>query len=198
MSTSYPISSDIQVSVLSEYDADGFLGIGLDGESATVKDPPIEAFHPFGFQGRPRDPITDDAGNVDPAFACNVLRLSEGSMDHCIVLNDPRTARRLPQVTKGGAIFYADTGKADLPRIIASGDDGTIKIHVPADATVTIEVAGGPSIFIDNGTVQLGAPGGAPPIKDAGGVITTWMQALATATGVPAPAGYLATKVQVT
>ncbi len=197
MSASHPISTDVQVSVLSEYDADGFLGIGLDGESATVKDPPIEAFHPFGFLGRPRDPTTDDEGNADPAFACNVLRLSEGSMDHCMVLNDPRTMRRLLMVPKGGSLQYADTGKADLPYVFASGDDGTLKLHVAADATVTIEVAGGPTIFIDNGTVQVGAPGGAPAVKDPGS-LTAFFQGLSTATGVPMPAGYLATKVKVT
>lgn len=196
-----PLVTDLQVSCLSVYDGDGFLGIGLDGEAAVSKLPPAQALHPFGFLGRPRDPATDSNGNVDPAKGCLVLRYTEGNVDHAIVLNDPRTAGHLPQVGKGGSLQYADTGATDLPYVLCNPDDGSITIHVPSTTKVTIEVAGGPSLTIDNGAVQAGAPGGFPAVYDAG--LTAFLQAVSTALGAaghpvgPAPP-IAATKVKVT
>lgn len=195
-----PLYPDIGACVLSAYDADQFLTLGIDGDAATTKLPPVEAIHPLGFIARPLDPETDSDGNINQGQACTLLRLAGENEDMAMALGDPRVTPTLPALPKGSAMLYGPTGSDDLPRILCSGVDDSITIHVGSATKVTIEVAGGPSITVDNGAVQLGAPGGAPLVKDDGGIAAAWsqIQSLFASLGrtFTPPTGYTCTKAK--
>jgi hypothetical protein len=198
----FPLRPDLQSATSSSYDPDGFLQVGVDGDSATTNLPPLEALHPLGFIARPMDPGTDGAGNVNQGQACTVIRLTGDNTDDAIVLSDPRATGQLPQLPLGSAMLYEPSGAADPARVLASGADHTLTIHVTTGAKVTIEVAGGPSLLIDGTAVQLGAPGGQFVVVNPA-ALTASFAALQTAlagigvTWTP-PTGIAATKAMAT
>lgn len=107
---------DMGVAVFSERDTDGFVNISYDGYQPPNQKAGIgavEAHHPFGFQGRPRDPEQDSQGS--PGIGATVLRFSDQNGDHLFPLGDPRTTPKLPTVGKGGSIQYGDTGAPVVP-----------------------------------------------------------------------------------
>lgn len=113
-------------SLLSEYDADGFLGIQIDayGEQASGM-PTFEAIHPQGFAGRPRDPSEAGAGTN--------LYFFQGDQAFVLSTQDPRsiTGGYVPGLTKGSSIQYGDRGVDDDGNAkgpsfyLIDGDDGT-------------------------------------------------------------------------
>lgn len=107
------LAFDFGVATFSEYDSeDGHLGISFDhpGENAGV--PPAEAFSPFGFISRPLDPEAD--AEATPTTGCTVFLVQDGDAHHLMPLQDPRVTEILPQVRKGGAMFYCAAGSYAL------------------------------------------------------------------------------------
>lgn len=127
---------DLGMVALSEYDADGWLGVSYDayGEQNSGIHP-AELHSPHGFYSRPLDPDTDGAGN--PTIGCNVWWSWEGNDAHAMLGSDPRLVANLPPLLKGEAIFYGP--KANFARCHA---DGSISMLTTDDGTVT-----GQSIF---------------------------------------------------
>jgi hypothetical protein len=113
---------------LSDWDADGFLGIQID-PVASDEDPggmPLaEAHHPYGFFGRPRDPDADGRG-------CSVLTMRRGSRErYAFVKSDPRTLELIPNGTKGVSYQFAFTDAGELSFHEIDGETGTHSIYVP-------------------------------------------------------------------
>lgn len=185
---------------LSVYDADGFLGLQADGlgeEQSGLA--PSEAWHPYGFDARPRDPDVD--ANGTPKAGAALLRLSEGNLERAMAVNDPRPLQRLPALGKGSTRHYADTGGSDLPYVLLRGEDGACAIHVPVDApSILLEHAAGTKIQVSASMVDLGGTGGNPVVVD-GGALAAFFAAIQTAFAnlgqtVTPPTGYTATKVK--
>lgn len=103
---------DIGLSVLTTYDADGFLGVQIDAygeQNASVH--PYELHHPYGFMGRQLNPVADAAGNLDPSQSTQTLWAYEGSRGHGIALEDPRVVPTLPQIRPGESLWYGAAGQ---------------------------------------------------------------------------------------
>lgn len=118
------------MSVLSEYDEDGFLGISHDayGEKRSGVHPGEVHWHGGVFH-RPRDPETDSQGT--PKLGASVWQAWEGSQGHIMLASDPRAIPKLPRLKKGGGGIYGDTGKEQLPFEVYDGDTGTRTTYVP-------------------------------------------------------------------
>lgn len=118
---------DLGVAMLSEYDADGFIGIQVDlyGEQAASA-PAFEGHHQYGFLSVPLDPEKDSTAQPT-ANACSVLYGWEGSRGHVWLLGDPRVTTKLPKVVKGGSIQYGATGSFH----VIDGKTGTQVLYVP-------------------------------------------------------------------
>ena len=101
---------DLGVAMLTEYDADGFLGLQHDpyGEQ-DASTPSAELHHQYGFISRALDPETDSSAQPT-ANHCSVLRAWEGSRAHTWLLGDNRITPKLPPLTKGGSVQYGATG----------------------------------------------------------------------------------------
>lgn len=193
----HALALDLGVAVLSEYNADGFLGIGIDayGEDAAGLQP-AEAHHPFGFLGRPLDPDVDGAGQ--PTLGASLYRFDEENGTTVLVCGDPRVTAKLPQVAKGGSIQYGTTAALDVAYAHFDGADGSWVVHVPAGAAkARIEFDGGPSIEVTNTAIELGGPG-ALPAAVASPAFLAWLGVVGAASGAGAPPGDVAaTKVKV-
>lgn len=129
---------DLGVAVLSEYDADGFIGVGLDhyGEKLAGVDPG-ELHSAYGHLSRPLDPEVDNQGNVPPGRGCNAWYAWEGSQLHVKFGSDPRVIQNLPTLQKGESL---DHGAANnFTRYYA---DGSVATMTTSDATPT-----GQSVF---------------------------------------------------
>lgn len=121
---------DIVMSVLTEYDSDSFLGIAYDGYGEQKSGiHPAEVHWHGGVFCRPRDPEVDGKGNVK--IGANVLHAWEGNVGHVFPLSDPRAVQKLPELKKGGAGIYGDTGKEQLPFWMYDGDTGTATCYIP-------------------------------------------------------------------
>ncbi len=196
------LTVDIDIVRLSTYDADGFLGIGIGGVSAKTELAVCETHHPFGFAARPHDPEVDDEG--EPVAACSVLRLEEGSTDTVIALGDPRATPLLPALPKGSTLHYAwrgPTKPSDIPRVLLSGADGSVVVHVPSSPaegqTLRLEHGEtGPAVVLDATAVHLGAATGTFPVMIATPDLIAFFAALSAATGAPLPTLYQATKAK--
>jgi hypothetical protein len=146
---------DICQSVLTEYDADGFLGLAWDayGEKRAGVAPAEVHWH-GGIGHRPRDPDTDNEGSSKRG--ANVWQAWEGNQAHIILGSDPRAVPKLPRAKKGGSFFYADTGKGQLPYIVMDGDDGSFTLYVPyAFSGLTPTKAMAISIDVPNQALQI-------------------------------------------
>ena len=160
---SFPIRPDVQAATSSFYDADGFLTIGVDGESVEpAAIPPVESMPPLGLFSRPFDPDTDPLGNPLPGKGCSLLRLVGDNDDQVVALTDPRVVGFLPRLGKGASCLYEPIDRnpdkspvTDLARVTLN-HDGThaVLVHAPAPvpsnpvSTVTVEVAGGPVVTL--------------------------------------------------
>lgn len=205
---SFPIRPDIQTATSSSYDADRFLSLGVDGDSADVALQPVESMPPLGLFARPIDPATDGTGNPLPGQSCSLLRLVGDNDDQAIALTDPRVVGLLPLLAKGAVCLYEPTnvdadGKtkvADLARV-SLNDDGShrIVIHAPASTTPTkiiIEIAGGPTITVDGTAVPPNVKiesGGTALIVDSTGVQAGAAGGTALALAAPAFLAWLGT-----
>jgi hypothetical protein len=114
---------DLGIAVLTEYDADGFLGAQPDvfGEQSSGVQA-YELHHPYGFQGRPNDPDVGPDGT--PKTGAALLYWLEGSLGHALALQDPRVQSKLPQLKKGGSIQYDRLGAFD---VFSPGDTSTVR-----------------------------------------------------------------------
>lgn len=130
----------------------------LLGEGATCA--PGEAYHPFGFQGRPKSPDVDPVSS-DVTNGARVLYWFEGSTLHGVVLDDPRRSNELPELEEGGSLWYADASGA-WSRYRA---DGTLEVRAPAGKTITVQVGSGALVEVSDGTVKVGGQAAVPLAK---------------------------------
>lgn len=155
MGRAHSLSLELAVAVLSEYDADGFIGIAIDAYAEPTKGlPSYEAMHPLGLISRPRDPVVDADGV--PTLGATTLRMISGNEEHSLAFGDPRATPKLPRLKKGGVAMYADTGKATIPFLLLDGDTGGAQLYVPYSttaSTIAIDVSteGAESIQIVHG-----------------------------------------------
>jgi hypothetical protein len=137
---------------LSEYDADGFIGIQTD---------------PQGDDARPMDPDADGLG-------CAVLIGKAGARDRWAWLgHDPRVVDKLPQLAKGSSCQYGSKGSF----VLQDGDTGTLTQYVPCafDASGTPTKAHLVQIGLDSGgkrTIQIVHADGYAILMDEEGGIT--------------------------
>lgn len=105
MGTRSFIELDFAHVVLSEYDADKFLGVTLDhyGEEEAGGHA-AEVLMPLGLLARPLDPDVQNDGS--PQVASTVLSMTEGDRLHAMPLTDPRTMASMPPLKKGGFMTY--------------------------------------------------------------------------------------------
>lgn len=111
---------DVGISILTEYDADGFLGFQYDaygGEKSGMSPGYLQHF--YGRISRQLD--RDDGG------ASGLLYAHDGSEIHAWALGDPRVVLKLPQVQKGGQALYDSNGSF----IAFQPDDRTVQVYVP-------------------------------------------------------------------
>lgn len=204
------IEIDLAVAMVSEYDADGFPGVGADFFGPNPGVAPGEQHHPLGVLARPRDPDVDSQGQ--PTLGATMLRMVEGNEEHALALGDPRATPKLPRNDKGGTVLYADTGAAVLPFARLSGADGTFQIYVPYGSPATamtialdVSTAGAESVQIVHGsgmriTMTAGGTNAVVvtnkagdaymAIDDAGITLNGNLQAIGgLAVGVPSPPG---------
>lgn len=149
---------NISIATKTEYSDDALtVAVAMLGDGATCA--PGEAYHPFGFQGRPKDPDVDPNGEV--INGARVLFWYEGSTLHAMPLDDPRRANKLPQVEKGGSLWYADADGA-WSRYKA---DGTLEVRAPAGKTITVQVGSGALVEVSDGAVLIGDAQAVPLAK---------------------------------
>jgi hypothetical protein len=180
---------DIHSAVASFYDEDGFLSVGTDVEGEkNAGAAPYESHHPYGFKGRPLDPVVDDEGNPDPTQAGQALVLKEGGQGHVMPLGDPRVDPKLPQLKPGESLQYGAAGHftrhladGSIVRMTTDqggGDDGAAKsVYDEVSPTGFRWVAPWGKIIFDASGLQittasgakftLGPIGGLPPPFDS-------------------------------
>ena len=148
----------------------------------------------FGFRSQLRDP--------DGSNAVEGLIAWEGDRGHALVLDDARFNHTLPDEGKGGSLQYAVFGAVSAPAlsyVVCRGNDGSITTKTGKGAGPIRwerEAAGSPVMEMNDAFVELGATGGDFVIIDKGGAMTSWIQAVSAATGVPAPPFITATLVK--
>jgi hypothetical protein len=144
-----PMTTDISSIAGTIYDSNGLLEaqvtpIGRNGTASSVG---AETYHPYGFIGRPADPVNDAQGNI--TNGCHVLFFYEGNTLHCLPLHDPRY--QPPALPKGGSAQYGSGGS-----YTTHDDQGNCVVKVPSGKKITIQIAGGPSVVVNGTTVQVG------------------------------------------
>ena len=162
---------DLGMAILSTYDADGFLGIGVDVPGyETAGTSTFDARFPYGTFGRPRDP--DVSADQSSRLGAITLFGFAGRDRHAWVLDDPRVTPKLPQAPKGTWGAYADTGRDELPVLVLDGATGSFALRVPhstgggvaSRVLVDVETPGAEEIVLAHGagvtsTVTLGLTG---------------------------------------
>ena len=136
------IEFDVGNAILSTYDENGFLGIGIDvpgGEQSGTGT--FENFAPFGTFSRPRDPSV--GANGQRTLGATTLYGYMGAGRFAWVYDDPRVVPKLPQASPGSWGAYADTGRADLTVMALDGTTGSFALVVPHSTS------GATSMFID-------------------------------------------------
>lgn len=103
---------DFGISVLADYDEDGFAQIQVDspGVGGTEGTQPAEALLPTGFYARPLDP--DRGPNGEIGLGAPILHVSVGDRRYAIPLGDPRDVikGRIPKLKKGGKMIAGGAG----------------------------------------------------------------------------------------
>lgn len=164
---------DLGTAALSQYDADGFLGISVDHYGDNAGGPPAEGHTVFGFHSRPSDPDVDQ--NAQPTRGCTVLYFLEGQRWHAMPLGDPRHLP--PQLTKGGSVQYCAAAGAYAK---FDGQSGAYSLAVPKGQSATFQAAGGPTVVMDaNGLTVGGASAQALALGPALAALITALQAFA-------------------
>lgn len=119
---------DIGLVALAAYDANGFIGVQVDGygeEDAAI--PMGEPHFPMGVLAFPLDPVRDTYGQADPARSCASIYFWEGGRLHTIPAGDPRLLRQLPRLAKGSAVLYGGTEAAVSTVIV---DAASMKVRL--------------------------------------------------------------------
>lgn len=149
---------DAGMSILSVYDADGYLGIGVDVPGyETAGTSTFEARFPYGTFGRPRDP--DVSVDRSARIGATVLFGYAGRDRHAWPLDDPRVWPKLPQLPKGSWGAYADTAREELPVMVLDGATGSFAVRVPhstgggvaSRVLVDVETPGAEEIVLAHG-----------------------------------------------
>jgi hypothetical protein len=145
-------SWQIGTTQLTEYDADGFLGLQVDsmGEAEEGGMDALDAIHPFGFEGRHLDPEQDATGGLS-------LYTFEGDDGYAIALGDYRLVSKLPELKKGGSRWYCATGSYG----VFDGDDGTLTFYIP----YAVNADGVPT---KAHLIQIGLDSSGAPVIDLG------------------------------
>jgi hypothetical protein len=172
----------------------GFLGIQPDRLGTGSSGPALEVLMPFGVLGRPIDPDLDPSGTV--TVGANVLQLADGDEGFTLPTGDPRFAKLLPDVDKGGAGLYA-TVQAGSDRRVAYllfGGDGSFTLQVPyaggkahvvsidlGTGVIRLAHGEGPVVELNATGVALGGKGGQAIVTDQG--LQAFLEAVSTALG---------------
>jgi hypothetical protein len=155
-----------------EFDADGFLGIQIDGfGEANCGLAPFETYHPLGFAARPRDP-GEEGG-------CTVLVFFDGEEGYTVALSDPRAAKSYPVLEKGSSVQYAHRTGSHKSYDLMDGTTGTKTILVEYEGgshQLTFKGDGSEVVLTTSGSLSATVSGGATvngaKITAAGDVIT--------------------------
>lgn len=171
---------DFAVAAFSDYDKDGHLRIqtdspGVDPTKGTVAS---EALCPLGFYARPLDPEKDDAATV--GLGSTLLTARAGNDRYQIPFSDPRDAKLVPKLKKGGRMMAGGAGKyrsfisidgldpdgenepGSIQALASYESDGTKKSH---GLSMNVRKKGKEDITIIHGEGQritLGASGARP------------------------------------
>lgn len=147
---------DIGQAILTTYDENGFLGIGVDvpgGDAAGTST--FDATWPYGTFCRPRDP--DVGVDGQRKLGATTLYAYLGPGRSALVADDPRVVPKLPQASKGTWGAYADTGRADLTVMVLDGTTGSFALVVPHSTSgatsmfIDVEVAGAEEFLVSHG-----------------------------------------------
>lgn len=129
--------------IQSSYDPTGFLKVQHDGLGESPNVGSSEVLHPGGLAYRGRDPELGPDGKALDGGGCKVLVAFDGTDYRIIYVGDQRAIARIPPLTKGGSVQYADTGKDGPISIdVHSGDDGTKQIYVEIDNSAHVITVG--------------------------------------------------------
>jgi hypothetical protein len=154
-----PLEFDVQIATLTEYDADGFIGLQVDGYGPDAGLEPVEMHGFAGFLARPADPVLGADGEPDPANSHAVLHATEGGRGHAWPLGHPGQLAKLPRLPKGSAIFYAPGAAGSW--MLFDGTTGTWELSTKgADGATTAPRAGGIRLDVAAGTLTLDMQGG--------------------------------------
>jgi hypothetical protein len=125
------------------YDATGFLRAQHEGLGEKPNVGSNEVLHPLGFAARARDPDTGPDGKALSGGGCKMLLFRDGTDLFSEFKGDQRAIARIPPLTKGGSVQYADTGKSGPISIdVHSGDDGTKQIYIEIDQSAHVLTIG--------------------------------------------------------
>lgn len=178
--------------LFTERQESGFIGIQPDRHGPSSSGPALEVMMPFGLLGRPLDPDLDPGGAV--TIGANVLLLADGDEGFTLPAGDPRFAKLLPDVDKGGAGLYATVRAGTELRVayLLFAGDGSFTLKVPygggkahlftIDLTMGVLrlVHGeGPVIELNAAGAVLGGTGGHAVVTEQG--LADFLQAVSTA-----------------
>jgi hypothetical protein len=170
----------------------GFIGIQPDRLGKSSSGPALEVMMPFGLLGRPLDPDLDPSGTV--TVGANVLALYDGDEGFTLPAGDPRFAKQLPDVDKGGAGLYATVRSGSALRVayLLFTGDGSFTLKVPYGGSkahlFTIDLGAGvlrlvhgegPVVELSPAGVALGGIGGSPVVTEQG--LQAFLQTVSTA-----------------
>lgn len=122
---------DISIPTMSVYDADGYLGIQVEGFGDGAGVDHGEVHTPYGLISRPLDPTVDAQGRIDPAKSGQALIVWDGPRMHVIPTQDCRVIPKLPRVKKGGSMLYGATGSF----MLIDGETGSHTTYIPCRFT---------------------------------------------------------------
>lgn len=123
-----------------KYDQDSFITALPDTNGDTSSFGAIEAYHPYGFAGRPDD--------LDANGACNAFFETDERKCYSIFLNDGRAQALLPEVLPGESFQYGAFGN-----FVRCHRDGRVSLFTSDDGTVngrTIALTLGPQFMTFN------------------------------------------------
>lgn len=147
---------DIGQAILTTYDENGFLGVGIDvpgGEAAGTGT--FDARFPYGTFACPRDPTT--ANDATVRTGATTLFGYSGQQRHAWLLDDPRVTPKLPLASKGTWGAFGDTGREDITVMVLDGTTGSFALRVPHSGSgvsrvlVDVETPGSEEILLANG-----------------------------------------------
>jgi hypothetical protein len=180
--------------LFTERQESGFIGIQPDRLGEGAGGPALEVVMPFGLLGRPHDPDLDAQGAVK--VGANVLALADGDEGFTLPTGDPRFAKLLPDVDKGGAGLYATVRAGAEARVayLLFASDGSFTLKVPYGGgkahVIAVDLGAGvlrlahgegPSVEVSSAGVALGGGGGHALVTEQG--LGAFLGAVSTALG---------------